>query len=73
MGPRPLAWAKLPLEHLIKRQTSETADFFGFADRGRLQAGLRADVNVIDFDRMRMSKPELVHDMPATAGASCSA
>jgi N-acyl-D-aspartate/D-glutamate deacylase len=56
---------RLPLEHLIKRQTSETADFFGFADRGRLQAGLRADVNVIDFDRMRMSKPELVHDMPA--------
>src|SRR5205823_11494301 len=27
---------RLPLEHLIKRQTSETADFFGFSDRGRL-------------------------------------
>ena len=56
---------KLPIEKLIKRQTSETADFFGLADRGRLQAGLRADVNVIDFNRLQMRKPELVHDMPA--------
>jgi N-acyl-D-aspartate/D-glutamate deacylase len=56
---------KLPIEKLIKRQTSETADFFGIADRGRLQPGLRADVNVIDFQRLQMRKPELVHDMPA--------
>jgi len=56
---------RLPIEKLIKRQTSETADFFGLADRGRLQAGLRADVNVIDFKRLQMRKPELVHDMPA--------
>jgi N-acyl-D-aspartate/D-glutamate deacylase len=57
---------KLPLEMLIKRQTSETADFFGFADRGRLAPGLRADVNLIDFDRLQVQKPELVHDMPAS-------
>ena len=57
---------KLPLEMLIKRQTSETADFFGLADRGRLAPGLRADVNVIDFDRLQVQKPELVHDMPAS-------
>jgi N-acyl-D-aspartate/D-glutamate deacylase len=56
---------KLPLEMLIKRQTSETADFFGFADRGRLAPGLRADVNLIDFNRLQVQKPELVHDMPA--------
>jgi N-acyl-D-aspartate/D-glutamate deacylase len=56
---------RLPLEHLVKRQTSETADFFGLSDRGRLVPGLRADVNVIDFDRLRLHKPELVHDMPA--------
>ena len=34
-------------------------------DRGRLAPGLRADVNLIDFDRLRLHKPELVHDMPA--------
>ena len=56
---------RLPVEHLVKRQTSETADFFGLSDRGRLVPGLRADVNVIDFDRLRLHKPELVHDMPA--------
>jgi N-acyl-D-amino-acid deacylase len=56
---------RLPLEHLVKRQTSETADFFGLHDRGRLAPGLRADVNLIDFDALRLHKPELVHDMPA--------
>jgi N-acyl-D-amino-acid deacylase len=55
----------LPLEMLVKRQTSETADFFGLSDRGRLALGLRADVNLIDFEAMRLHKPELVHDMPA--------
>jgi N-acyl-D-aspartate/D-glutamate deacylase len=56
---------KLPLEKLVKRQTSETADFFGLSDRGRLSPGLRADVNLIDFDAVRLHKPVLVHDMPA--------
>jgi N-acyl-D-amino-acid deacylase len=56
---------KLPVELLIKRQTSETADFFGLSDRGRLAPGLRADVNLIDYDRLQVQKPELVHDMPA--------
>ena len=56
---------RLPLEKLVKRQTSETADFFGFGDRGRLAPGLRADINVIDFDGLKVRKPELVHDMPA--------
>jgi N-acyl-D-amino-acid deacylase len=57
---------RLSLEFLVKRQTSETADFFGFSDRGRLAPGLRADVNLIDFDRLRLYQPELVHDMPAS-------
>jgi N-acyl-D-amino-acid deacylase len=56
---------KLPLEKLVKRQTSETADFFGLSDRGRLAPGLRADLNLIDYDRLQVRKPELVHDMPA--------
>jgi N-acyl-D-amino-acid deacylase len=55
----------LPLELLVKRQTSETADFFGFADRGRLVPGLRADVNLIDFKRLRLHQPEFVSDFPA--------
>ena len=49
----------------MKRQTSETADFFGFADRGRLAPGLKADVNVIDFNGLRLHHPEMAHDLPA--------
>ncbi len=56
---------KVPLELLVKRQTSETADFFGLTDRGRLTPGMRADVNVIDFKGLQVRKPEIVHDMPA--------
>ena len=56
---------KLPLEAMVKRQTSETAEFFGLTDRGRLAPGLRADVNLIDYGRLQVQKPELVHDMPA--------
>jgi N-acyl-D-amino-acid deacylase len=57
--------AGLPLEFVVKRQTSETADFFGFHDRGRLQPGKRADINLIAFDRLRLHAPEVVHDLPA--------
>lgn len=55
----------LPLEMVVKAQTAETADFFGFTDRGRLTPGLRADVNIIDHDRLRIHAPHLVHDLPA--------
>jgi N-acyl-D-aspartate/D-glutamate deacylase len=56
---------RMPLEFLVKRQTSETADFFGFTDRGRLKPGLKADLNVIDFERLRLHRPEVVFDLPA--------
>ena len=56
---------KLPIEMLVKRQTSETADFFGLSDRGRLAPALRADLNLIDYDRLQVQKPVLIHDMPA--------
>ncbi|MBN8906288.1 MAG: amidohydrolase family protein, partial [Rhodospirillales bacterium] len=56
--------AKLPLELLVKRQTSETASFFGFHDRGLLRPGMKADVNVIDFDALRLHVPEVRYDLP---------
>ena len=56
---------RLPLEFVIKRQTSETADFFGFKDRGRLLPGLKADINVIDYEGLRMHHPEMIYDLPA--------
>lgn len=55
----------LPLETVVKAQTSETADFFGFSDRGRLQPGLRADINLIDHANLRLHSPRMVQDLPA--------
>jgi len=55
---------KLPLELMVKRQTSETANFFGFHDRGVLAAGKKADVNVIDYDALRLHIPEVRYDLP---------
>ena len=53
------------LEFVVKRLTSETADFFGFNDRGRLAPGLKADVNVVDLSTLRLHHPEMRHDLPA--------
>ena len=56
---------RLPLELMVKRQTSETAKFFGFNDRGVLAPGLKADVNVIDYEGLRLHIPEVRYDLPA--------
>jgi N-acyl-D-amino-acid deacylase len=56
---------RLPLEFVVKRQTSEPAEFFGMTDRGILDVGKKADVNVIDFQGLRVDKPEVVYDLPA--------
>ncbi|MEZ4321005.1 MAG: amidohydrolase family protein [Myxococcota bacterium] len=55
----------LPLEHVVKRQTSETARFYGMHDRGVLKPGFKADVNVIDYERLSLSAPTIAHDLPA--------
>ena len=55
---------KLPLERLVKRQTHDTAHFFGFHDRGLLQQGMKADVNVIDYAGLRLHIPEVRYDLP---------
>src|SRR6476646_7630967 len=55
---------RLPLEMMVKRQTSETAAFFGFHDRGRLAVGKKADINVIDYAAMRLHVPEVLNDLP---------
>jgi N-acyl-D-aspartate/D-glutamate deacylase len=57
--------AKLQLEHLIRKQTHDTAQLFGLGDRGVLQAGKRADVNVIDMNALRLHTPKMAYDLPA--------
>jgi N-acyl-D-aspartate/D-glutamate deacylase len=55
----------ISVETAVKWQTQDTATLYDLNDRGRLQAGLLADVNVIDFARLQLQKPYVAHDFPA--------
>ncbi|ODV42654.1 amidohydrolase [Cupriavidus sp. UYMMa02A] len=56
---------RLQLEALVKRQTADTARLYGLSDRGTLQAGMKADINVIDYDALRLHAPRMAFDLPA--------
>jgi N-acyl-D-aspartate/D-glutamate deacylase len=56
---------KMSLEFIVKSLTSSTAHAYGMFDRGLLTEGMIADINVIDFDRLRLHRPEAVFDLPA--------
>jgi N-acyl-D-aspartate/D-glutamate deacylase len=56
---------RLPLPHLVQRQTQATAAAVGLRDRGVIAPGYRADINVIDLKNLRALKPEVLHDLPA--------
>ena len=56
---------RLPLERLVQMQTGDTAAFIGLGDRGVLEPGRRADLNVIDFERLALRSPVMVRDLPA--------
>ena len=56
---------QLPIENLIKQHCQDTAAAVGLSDRGQLLPGLRADLNVIDFDNLHVQRPEIHHDLPA--------
>ena len=58
---------KLPLELLVKRQSRDTAELVGFLDRGLLAPGMKADLNVIDFDALSLRRPEMRYDLPTGA------
>lgn len=54
----PVAWG-------IKRLTADNAVEMGLRDRGLLKPGLKADINVLDYDNMRLRRPEIAYDLPA--------
>lgn len=55
----------LPLEFLVQKQTARNAELYGFDDRGSLEVGKRADINVIDFDNLSVASPVAYKDLPA--------
>ena len=59
--------AQLPIEFIVHKQTMGTANLHGLNDRGRLAAGYRADVNLIDFDALGLDSPRIAFDLPTGA------
>jgi N-acyl-D-amino-acid deacylase len=59
--------ARIRLERAVKQLTHDPAALYGFADRGVLRPGLKADVNVVDLDRVALCAPEMAYDLPAGA------
>ncbi|MGE0684257.1 MAG: amidohydrolase family protein [Candidatus Binatia bacterium] len=55
----------LPLEMVVKKLTHDGARLFGLNDRGALEPGAKADINLIDYENLHVNHPELVHDLPA--------
>lgn len=56
---------RLPLEFIVHRQTRQTAEFYGLHDRGLIAPGMRADINIIDYDNLGFDVPRMAYDLPA--------
>jgi N-acyl-D-amino-acid deacylase len=56
---------RLPVEFVVKRLAADNAQALGLHDRGRLAVGLRADINVVDFDKLAIERPNMRYDLPA--------
>ena len=58
---------QLSLETAVKMHTADTASHFGLGDRGRLEVDKKADINLIDLDKLSLTSPRVVADLPAGA------
>jgi N-acyl-D-aspartate/D-glutamate deacylase len=56
---------RFSVEAAVKMHTLETARCVGLLDRGTLQAGMKADINIIDYDNLKLLAPKVVYDLPA--------
>jgi N-acyl-D-aspartate/D-glutamate deacylase len=62
---RDRATGRFDLGYLVKRLTADTARTVGLMDRGVIAPGMKADINVIDFDRLEVQAPRMAFDLPA--------
>jgi len=53
------------LEDMVRRLTAANAEAIGLHDRGRIEPGLRADVNIVDYDALQLHSPKVQYDLPA--------
>jgi len=59
---------KIRLEEAVKKHTMDPAEHFNLCDRGTLAPGLKADINVIALDKLRLNRPVWKNDLPMGAG-----
>jgi N-acyl-D-aspartate/D-glutamate deacylase len=55
---------RLSLPWIVRSLTRDTARTVGLLDRGILAPGYKADLNVIDFDKLQLHAPEVAYDLP---------
>ncbi len=55
----------IPLPRAVQMLTADGADYLGLSDRGRIEVGKRADLNIIDYAALDLGVPEMVQDLPA--------
>ncbi len=55
----------LPIEFVVKKQSQDTARLFGMQDRGTLEVGMKADLNLIDLNALQITTPAMINDLPA--------
>lgn len=58
---------RLTLQHMVRKQTWDAARLYGMTDRGLIAPGLRADINLIDFDRLGYQPLRMQYDLPSGA------
>ena len=56
---------RFSLEYMVRKQTHDTASLFGLSDRGVIEIGKKADLNVIDMNALTLDVPQMVYDLPA--------
>lgn len=62
---RDRAEGKIPLERLVQQLSHDTARYIGLRDRGTVAVGQRADLNVIDLEKLALHRPRMAADLPA--------
>jgi N-acyl-D-amino-acid deacylase len=55
---------RFPIEWIVEQQTRRTAELYGMRDRGVVAPGMKADLNVIDYEALHIHGPEMVWDLP---------
>ena len=58
---------RISLPFAVNRMTRHTAQFYGLYDRGIVAPGYKGDLNLIDFDALRLHRPEMAFDLPGGA------